>query len=358
MTEGLRAARQLAGLVRFSGDTLRAKSSGCRIRAESIKSHYYQSALQISAQVTPELSDQLGKACARLKLLPGNVAAFVYASPEIQADCYAGSNAECLARFSSSLIDLLDEQEFGFVAGHELGHFLLDHGITRMEARQNSVEFLIEQRSQEISVDRIGLLACGSLDVAIRALMKTVSGLPSRHLRFDVGSFISQLQRSSTSFSQADFGGTHPSIIVRCRALLWFSLSDVFTRGAEAYSSEQMAGLDERIQSDLGKYVDGPARDRIAFAKTDLAFWMSAYEVIQDGTFERREQAKIAEMFGRDVLEKLKSFLGSLSASEIKATVDERVTTAREELEGFIPENFESEVRKIKESVSTALAHL
>ena len=54
----------------------------------------------------------------------------------------------------------------------------------------------MQERAQELSVDRVGLIACGSVDIAIRALMKTVSGLSSEHLRFDVGTFISQLDKS------------------------------------------------------------------------------------------------------------------------------------------------------------------
>lgn len=356
MIESLQAAREFANQLRFSGDTLRPKSDGSWIRTEGVKNHYYRNALQISPQVTPELADRLSAVCESLKVPPKCVAAFVHASPEIQAGCYADNITECVLRFSSSLIDLLDEREFAFVAGHELGHFLLGHGITRMEAHQESIEFMIAQRSQEISVDRIGLLACGSLDVAIRALMKTVSGLSDRYLRFDVSKFVSQLPKSALQTSSTGFNETHPSIIVRCRALLWFSLSDVFARGVAHYSSAQIAKLDTRIQADLFKYVDGPAREHIERARNDLTIWMATYEVIQDGIFEKREQAKVAELFGHDVLEKLKGLLSSISSSEAEQMVNQKIELAREELKHVVPASFETEVRKIDQRISTVFA--
>lgn len=348
MSDGLRAAQELAERVRFSGDTLRRRSEGDASHTETVRSLFYQSGLRISREVTPSLSERLNAVYERLNIPKDTVEAFVYSSPEIQAECFAGGTSECVIRFSSSLVDILDEDEFGFVAGHELGHFLLGHGVAKMETRRESLEYFMQQRSQEISVDRIGLLACGSLDIAVRALMKTVSGLTSRHLRFDVGTFVSQLRKPSDPSRHNSQTDSHPSIVVRCRALLWFSLNDFSTKGAQVFSEEQMSKLDERIQNDLNKYVDGPARRRIQEAKEDLAMWMTACEIVQNGIFEKGEQATFAEMFGEDTLEKLKNFLRDIPAPEVQDTVYEKMKSAREELENLIPTSFESEVAKIR----------
>ena len=179
----------------------------------------------------------------------------MYASPELRAECYASSTIQCIIRFSSSLVDLLDEEEFAFVAGHELGHFLLGHGLTHIERQSESIEYFIQQRAQEISVDRIGLVACDSVDVALRALMKVASGLNDRHLRFDVGAFIAQLRMTAPNSGSDNHRASHPSILVRCRALLWFSLNDVFTKRAEVFVQSQMQQLDARIQDDINTYV-------------------------------------------------------------------------------------------------------
>ena len=47
--------------------------------------------------------------------------------------------------------------------GHELGHFLLGHNIEEQHLVE-SQEGYIKKRAQEISVDRIGLLACRDIN--------------------------------------------------------------------------------------------------------------------------------------------------------------------------------------------------
>ena len=356
MAKRLSAAQDLAERARYSGDTLKRSSEGDASHTERLRSFLYQNELQINPSVTPALADCLARVYNHLHIPSGTVEAFVFPSAEIQAECHSGSTSECVIRISSALIDILDDDEVGFVAGHELGHFLLGHGIARHEAATESLEYFMLQRSQEISVDRIGLLACGSLDVAVRALMKTASGLTSKHLRFDVGTFVAQLRSATAGASQANPTSSHPSILVRCRALLWFSLNDFFTRGESHFSVEQMAKLDKLIENDLHKFVDGPARERIEEAKRDLAMWMAVCEVVQDGVFAKHEQEVLADMFGTGLVERLKSFLSNVPAAEVHDTVYERMVTARDELEGVIPTSFEAEFEKIRERVNLRFA--
>jgi hypothetical protein len=345
------AARKLAERTRFSGDTLRQRTEGDASHTENIRNLFFENALQITDSVTPSLSKCMENVCTRLQIPKGSVEAFVYPFSEIQAECFAGSTSDCVIRFSSSLIELIDEEEFEFVAGHELGHFLLGHGVAKMENEKTSLEYFMQQRAQEISVDRIGLLACESMDIAIRALMKTASGLTSKHLRFDVGTFISQLRRSSDTPVQGSLTASHPTMLVRCRALLWFSLNDVFTKADRNVSESQMRKLDKMIENDLYKYVDGPVRKRIEEVKQNLAMWMAASEVVQNGVFEKKEQENFEENFGAATLMKLKNFLMEIPVSEAQEAVFERMRAAREDLEDIIPGSFEEEFKNIEERV-------
>lgn len=355
MPDGLQTARQLAEDVRFSGDELRQTTDGETTRTRAIADTFFRNELEISEAVTPALAANLELVCNRLKLSKDAIHAFVYASPEIQAECYSASSSLCVLRFSSGLVDLLDAEEFSFVCGHELGHFLMGHGLACMEHGNGSIEFMMQKRAQEISVDRLGLITCGSMDIAIRALMKTASGLNSEHLRFDVSAYIAQLQKSSHLTNSAEYA-THPSIIVRCRALLWFSLNDYFTKGTEVLNRSQLEKLDSRIEGDLSAYVDGPARQTIDEAKDDLALWMAVHEIVQNGRFEKQEQAAIAKMFGSAILEKLISFLRDIPASEMCETVLKRVENARNSLEGIIPTGFDEELREIERRISSSFA--
>ena len=349
------AAQAMAEKVRYSGDTLRRTTDGDLSRTDRIRNQFYYNDLRISPLVTPTLASGLELVCQRLHIPEGAVEAFIFASPEIQAECLAGSTSNCVLRFSSSLVDLLDHQEFEFVAGHEIGHFLLAHGIVKLENQGDSLEYHIEQRRQEISVDRIGLIACQSLETAIRALMKTASGLSSEHLRFDVGAFISQLRDAPKATYEDGHFATHPSSLIRCRALLWFSLNDFFIRGTDHFNEEQFTKLDQRIENDFNRFVDGPAKRLIKVAKEDLAIWIAAHHAVQDGAFDKNEQAAISDIFGSEILDRLKNFLSDLPASEVQDIVYQRMKSAREDLERMIPSSFEDVIEEIQRDITAKL---
>jgi hypothetical protein len=346
-------ANEFAEKFRYTGDTLRTQSVGDETGTDRIRGQFFHDGLFLSPSVTPDLANRLDVVCKRLKIEDGAVEAFIYASPDIQAECFAGSSSKCIIRFSSSLIDLLDPEEFEFVVGHELAHFLLNHGIVRMEQQRRSIEFAIESRAQEISADRLGFVACQSLDIAIRALMKTVSGLSSEHLRFDVGAFVSQLQNAPEAIKMESRHASHPSILIRCRALLWFSMSELSNCNRDHFSKEEMLKIDKHIQRDMDKFIDGPAKLLIEEAKENLAIWVAANHAVQDGTFDKNEQSSIAEMFGDDVLEKLKGFISDIPHSEVQDTVFQRMKTAREELESLIPSGLEDTVREIHQKIES-----
>ncbi|MCK5664360.1 MAG: M48 family metallopeptidase [Thiotrichaceae bacterium] len=346
MLSELQSAVDFANQIRFSGDTLLATDFQHAGRSSTLKNLFFSNELSISKEVTPALYGSLESVLDRLGVAKDAVEAFVYASPEINAECYSGDRSECVIRFTSGLVDILNESEFEFVVGHELGHFLLSHSIARMENNNESIEFYMQQRAQEISADRLGLIACDSLDVAIKALIKTVSGLSEEHLRFDVGSFLSQL-RKTTGVSGQGHQSTHPSILVRCRALLWFSINDSFIKKSRVYLANEVLDLDSKIQNDLAKYVDGSARNKIEDAKNNLSMWMAAYEITQDDKFTKKEQEMFSEMFGKETLDKLISFLNDLSGSEIKGTVFSKVEDAKRELELLVPSSFEKELESL-----------
>lgn len=348
MVENLRIAQELVRHVRFSGDTLGHNTKDYSWRTEAIKDQFYLNELKVSQEVTPSLYERLQTVCDHLHIPPNSVEAFIYPSSEIQATCFPGNATECVIRFSSALIDILAEDEFRFVAGHELGHFLLGHSRVNLLDEDKSLEYFMQQRAQEISVDRIGLLACKDLNVALKALMKIVSGLTDRHLRFDVRNFLSQLRQPS-KFSLGDEAfSTHPSILVRCRGLLWFSMSEVFKSYPSTVSTGELSTIDERIEADLSRYVDGPARARIHGVKKDLSMWMAVYEIVQVKRFRKNEQLAFAKIFGTDTLDRLKNFLQDMSAEEAKDIVHKRLQATSDELKMLIPKSFEAEVETIK----------
>jgi len=349
MSNSLVSSQKLAEKIRFSGDQLRPVLDNNSITNKTFKNHFYQNGLQITREVTPHLHLSLSRVCSRLRIPMSCLEAFVYASPELQAECYSSRVTDCTLRFTSALIDLLDNDEFDFVIGHELGHFLLHHSMTRKENNEEDLEYYIQQRAQEISADRLGLIACKSLDVAISALIKIISGLSTHHLRLDVGTFISQLKKSE---SQNHIFATHPSVIVRSRALLWFSLGKTFRSSIYLERSHDLDKLDSRIIQDLDKYVDGEAKAKINEARRDLYMWMAAHKMAKDGRFDRIEQRTFIDLFGEEILKKLLTFLNGISDSEILNSINEKMIISRIELEKLIPSSFENEVNKIENNLN------
>src|SRR5262245_10220511 len=144
MADLLERARAHAQRVRYSGD----RSSRAQISAPPvwIREWHYQDAVEVSAALTPALWERLTKVCQRLFMPPQAILAFVYSSPQVQAECVTSGQNQCVVRFSSALLNLLTEEEFEFVVGHEVAHFLLDHAAISMDYA--NPEGLLQLRSQ------------------------------------------------------------------------------------------------------------------------------------------------------------------------------------------------------------------
>jgi hypothetical protein len=357
MLHDLSDAKKFAAQVRFSGDSSTGGSPDNRRQVSRLRDLFYTNELLISESVTPDLYEALCAVTKRLSVPTDALDAFVYASSEINAQCFLGDSNKCVIRFSSGLIDILDKNEFEFVAGHEIGHFIYSHLPVSDCPESGSIEYYIQQRAQEISADRLGLIGCDSLSVAIKALIKTISGLNNLHLRFDVGSFLSQLHNFSGEAVWNQYA-THPSMLVRCRALLWFSLNDTYNLKLSNYSHEDILKLDRKIEKDIDKYVDVSAKKLISEAKTNLSMWMAAFEIVQKDKFSKFDQDKFKKEYDQKTLDSLINYLNNLSRAEIEKSVFGKVQDARKKLEHLIPKGFEREVGLLSKFDSESATNL
>ena len=353
MSNELSAVRDFAQKVRYSGDNLKVNEAVKRSN-DPIESYFSLNSMLISPLVTPIIHKSLEKVIKRLGIPTTSVKAFVYASPEIQAACHAGNDVDCIISLSSGLIDILENKEIEFVIGHEIGHFIYGHGLASAFSDNKSLESSIQSRAQEISADRIGLLASESLDNSIRAMMKVMSGLTTKYLKFDIGAFLSQLSNTNKNKSQIDVNSSHPSIIVRCRALLWFSMSETFKSGKQNYQPKEVDKLNKRIKVDIDKFDDSLAREKINDLKSDAALWLSASNIIVDVNFDKHEQKIIKEMFGQEILNKLKNFMsGYDNASSLRKSVSEKLKIAKRDLQKEIPSTFEDEMKLLEKEINS-----
>ena len=347
--ETLKRARKFASGLRFSGDNLPPGITPDDSSLGAVTGFYAQQGLKISKEVTPALQASLSIVCRRLFVPEEAVTGFVFPSAEIQATCFSDHPERCVLQFTSSLIDLLDEGELRFVIGHELGHFLLGHSISTIGAEE-SIELYLQQRAQEISSDRIGHVACESRDLAIRAMMKLASGLSDQHLRFDVTKFIQQIEHITPQSLSRNQDLTHPSLLVRSRALMWFEMEGATANRSSGHRSRDLSKIDARIEDDLSRYVDGPAREKIADARETLAMWVFMTEVVQTGSsFNKDQQARFGLRFGDDLLKKMLDFLTGQNKHQVTEAVNERLNTATTTLQKFIPMSFNNELHEIQE---------
>ena len=351
MQNELSAIRDFAQTVRYAGDNLKVNDA---VKRNNDTTEFALNDLLVSPLVTPIIHKSLEKVINRLQLPSTSIRAYVYASPEIQAQCHASNDLDCIIRLSSGLIDILENKEIEFVIGHEIGHFIYNHGLALSSCDSASLEYTIQQRAQEISADRFGLLANESLDNSIRAMMKTMSGLTTKYLKFDIGAFLSQLSNTNKNESQSVVNATHPSMIVRCRALLWFSMSETFKSGKKDYQPKEVDKLNKRIKVDIDKFYDSIARDKIEDLKRDVKLWLSAKKIVEDGGFDSHEQKIIKKMFGEDILDKLKNFMsGHDNVSSLRKSVSEKLEIAKRDLQKELPSTFENEMKLLEKEISS-----
>lgn len=322
----LQASRELAERVRVVEDRPGKHMESHDLQARSQhKDSMLRHGLLISESVTPEIERRIAAVCERLLVPRTAVTAFVYNSAEIQADCLIDSQDSCVLRFTSGLINLMNEREFQFVAAHELGHFLLGHRACSQYISDGSSEGFMIQRARELSADRIGFLGVDNLNQSVQAIIKTASGLGDQFLRFDVSSFLSQTEMISNPSRGESKNSTHPSMLIRCRALLWFSMSVHGFEDLKKTPDSVIQEVDKKVTRDLEKFVDGQVRSRKKELSDDITLWKSCVLIISEGAFKKEVQDRFRETLGMSSLSGLKSFFESYSKDELPSEASKRL---------------------------------
>jgi len=322
-------AREIAAKVRISEDRPSRSESPFDVKVrEGHRDAMLRHGVLISQSVTPSLDDQIKTVCQSLNTPRKCVTAFVYNSPEVQADCLIDSPSTCVLRFTSGLVNLLDENEFKFGVGHELGHFLLGHGSCSQYLSDGTSEDFMVRRARELSADRIGYLSIGNQEDALRAIIKTASGLSNQFLRFDVASFMSQTNMISNPSIGESKNSTHPSMLIRCRSLLWFAMSVLSIEDLDQLTKEKRNQIDARVVKDLEKFVDGQVRLRKREFEKDIAIWKSALLIYHAGAFTKDIQERLQNAMGEDSLQSIKAFFELYSKDELLGEITQRLDQA------------------------------
>lgn len=190
-----------------------------------------------------------------------------------------GYKEDTLLVLNSGTVDLLEEDELRFVAGHEMGHVKSGHVIyhTMGELFNNAISqiplvssmttpiyyaLMYWIRMSEFTADRAGLLACQNIDAAISAIIK-MSGLPIRYFeKMDKAAFIKQASEFKDSFSGFTdkaiktitiASSSHPWTVLRAAELISWYESDNYRNLIESKSSIECSECHLQIPSDSKK---------------------------------------------------------------------------------------------------------
>jgi Zn-dependent protease with chaperone function len=157
----------------------------------------------------------------------------------------AGADDFVFIAIAPTMLQLFTPEEMSFVIGHECGHIASGHmtyhtlgslvanGLGSFLGPLSTLPTLPLQawiRRGEVTADRAGLLCCGDLDVACRALKRLVVGFGNPD-DIDTEDFIRQSQemtRQHTSATLLEYLQTHPMIPRRLHMLKLFAQSELY----------------------------------------------------------------------------------------------------------------------------------
>ena len=307
-----------------------------KVLDESHLSNLLSHSIRITEEILPKVYKSINQVFKKLKI--DNEFNFFVTSDSYQA------NAACSLMsisskpdiiLTSKLIELLSSKELEFVIGHEVAHYIYQHALypshQNEENRNLKLNILNLSRAAEISADRIGFLACGSLEASLRANLKLASGLGNKHLNFKFSAYLDQLRELETlGKSESQLWSTHPSFLIRMQALIWFSMTkeyhDFFeTKKKGAY---KILEIDKKIENSLKKIIGNEIdiTNKEIFDRALL--WGSLNLYLSDKKFSKSEQELFIKKFGKEKAKKAISLLRVSNQGMLEKKVETSFTEA------------------------------
>ncbi len=266
--------------------------------------------LKVTAEITPTIATTIDTVIKHLNLDDIDLECYVYSDAEMNAKCFTHENdMKVIIMLSSGLVNRMTDGELAFVIGHEVGHFLFEH-LNYLRPNSNDNELLDMKlnrltQAQEISADRLGLICSGSIENSIRAIVKTVSGLDDSFITLNLHSYLHQIQ--SLKFDTlADNSYTHPIFPIRAKALMLFSMSDLYywwiDESNEAPVSEDR--LTYKIRKDLESTTLKNYKDESDNIVEKFKLWFFIKSFIDDEHLDKDEIEHLNEIFGTEMAAK------------------------------------------------------
>jgi Zn-dependent protease with chaperone function len=228
--------RVLRTLARITPVTL-ATEATVRLWKNVARSEILGTSVKVTEKQFAEIY-QLTAACARKLQI---AVPTVYIAPEVgtlNAHTF-GTNDDAYIVLNGVLVDHLSPAELTFVIGHECGHIQNNHAvyITALHYLMYSANLFVRwiikpavlalqswARRAEITCDRAGLICCGDIEVALRALVKLALGSQKLADQLDIEEYLKQLAESQQGVGRAaELLHSHPYLPKRTVALQLFA---------------------------------------------------------------------------------------------------------------------------------------
>jgi hypothetical protein len=293
--------------------------------------------LRINTSLAPLIEEAVLLACGNLGFPREMVD--VYVRPQQEINAYSSRDGDrAVVTLNSLMVEISDLEEIAYVVGHELGHYLLPESNVRTDTK--SVEGCMLSRNNEFTMDRVGLLACRSVEKACSAEMKTLSGLSSRFLRVDVSALIDQWREASRSLAASGewIYATHPPPGMRAKALVRFHASDAYRQFVGLTEGEAIANVNEAIGLELDHLVDRKAHELMAEELNKLSGWLCAFMAAQNIKVRAASLRHGLCQAPEETLKKCISFvINDASAANRVAVANERLVTAIQKCSEIAP---------------------
>jgi len=277
---------------------------------------YYMSllsdSLMVTSSITPSIASVIESVVKRLNLQEVSIEAYIYSDSEMNARCFY-IHDKIIIILTSALVNKMTKPELSFVIGHEIGHYIFGHLKYSIPNDVNSelLEMKMNKLSQahEISADRLGLICSGSVESSVRAIVKTVSGLDDAFISSSLHAYLHQVQ--ALNFDMLSHGNySHPIFPIRARALVLFSMSDIYYWWKETDKVAPLIKekLDSKIRKDLESTTLKRYKERSSHILEKFKLWFLVKSFIDDERLDEEEISYLKNIFGKNTALKAITF--------------------------------------------------
>jgi len=292
-------------------------------------SNLLTNSVRVSKEILPKVGNAIETVFERIKI-ENNFNFFVTAdNNQANASCSLMSSASRPdIILTSRLIELLSLEELQFVIGHEVAHYVYQHALypnyNNVDDRNLKLNLLNLSRAAEISADRIGFLACNSLEDSLRANFKLASGLSDKHFNFKPSTYLDQLRDlEDLGKSSTELWSTHPSFLIRMQSLIWFSMTKEYHEffDSKKKGTYSLSEIDEKLDKKIKKVTGNELEISNKNIYESALIWGSLDIYLSDKKFSKNEQEEFANRFG----EKAKKAISLMKISNARDMLDKKI---------------------------------